>query len=103
MPSTCINAEVSAYLPTMYETERAKRCWSQPTSLGRGGHNPAHGQVQKGKLMSDDHLVVTLMYDQLDVLEELIDAHELGGTDWVSLERWIQDTRKMLPERGKRG
>ena len=56
--------------------------------------------------MDDDgHEVVTLMYDQLDVLEQTLDCpYMLGLTELRSeVSAWIQETRKFLPERGKRG
>jgi hypothetical protein len=55
--------------------------------------------------MDDDgHEVVTLMYDQLDVLEQMVNATECHcHPKSLDIEAWIEDTRKFLPERGKRG
>ena len=52
-----------------------------------------------GRLHIHIHELATLIHDQLDALTQSIDDTERT----IDLNRWIRETRALLPARGHRG
>jgi hypothetical protein len=55
-------------------------------------------------MKQDLHEIVTLMHDQLDALQQQVDATECHcHPHSLPVDDWIETTRRLLPPRGHRG